>query len=416
MYGIYARQSVERQDSISIEMQTDMCRERVPVGEGYDVYSDRGCTGTNTRRPEYQRMLSDVKSGRLSGIVVYKLDRISRSLLDFARLSEELERHSVKLISCTEELDSGSAMGQMIIRLLIMFAEMEQKMISQRVRDNYRARAAKGMPLGGVPPYGYDKNWDLNTQQAAVVRRIYSMLITGRSLDSIARSLNAENIASPDKSIWTGQQVSRQLKNAAYTKADSRVLSWLQDQGYQLLCKEEDYRTCVTVKKGDSMYIAPASHESIIESETWITAQELLLRRKPSNNGGSGAASFLQGIVICGKCGSSCYVRSNGKGYPYVYFVCRGKRLGICRGLKALRTEQAERFAGAILQQEFFRLMRSKPQPDRELMRLSGKPEVSEPAIEKRWHKLEFQQKKAAASLLIKNIAVTEEETVIFLR
>lgn len=412
MYGIYARQSVERQDSISIEMQTDMCRERIPAGESYDIYSDRGCTGTNTRRPEYQRMLSDVRNGRLGGIIVYKLDRISRSLLDFARLSEELERNSVKLISCTEELDSGSAMGQMIIRLLIMFAEMEQKMISQRVRDNYRARAAKGMALGGVPPYGYEQDWSVNKEQAAVVRRIYSMLLSGRSLDSIARSLNTENIPSPDGSIWTGQQVSRQLRNAAYTKADGKVLSWLKSEGYQLLCNEEEYISCITVKT----YIAPAYHEGIIDSETWLSVQELLSRRKPSNNGGSGAASYLQGLVICGKCGSSCYVRSNGRGYPYVYFVCRGKRLGICSGLKALRTENAERHAGYILQHEISRLVRSEPQPDRELLRLSGQPEVSDVPAEKRWHKLTFQQKKAAASLLIKNIAVTEEETVVFLR
>ncbi len=419
MYGIYARQSVERQDSISIEMQIELCKKRLPTGEECEVYTDRGCTGTNTRRHEYRRMVGDIRTGRLSGIIVYKLDRISRSLLDFARLSEELSKHHVKLCSCSEELDSSSPMGQMIIRLLIMFAEMEQQMISQRIRDNYRARAEKCLPLGGVPPYGYNRDWTVNAKEAENVELIYRLLLRGMSLDSIARKMNSKGIESPSGGKWSGVQISRQLKNIAYAKPDESLLSWLKTAGYQILGSETDYIAqggCIKVDRQGSKYAAKSAHEPIITSEKWLAAQDILLSRKPSANGGSGSTSWLQGFTLCGKCGSSCYVRSNGKGYPYIYMVCRGRRSGICSGLKALRTEQIEKAAGKALEKEIKRLLRPCTQTiDRELAALSQKPHRSG-QLETNFDRMTLDQKKTAASLLIKNVVVTESETVIIFR
>ena len=419
MYGIYARQSVEKQDSISIEMQIDLCMGRVPENETAEVYADRGCTGTNTKRREYQRMLSDIRHGRLSGVIVYKLDRISRSLLDFARLSEELEAHSVKLCSYSEELDSGSPMGKMIIRLLIMFAEMEQQMISQRIRDNYKARALKGMSLGGTLPYGYNKDLTINDTEAETVRLMYSQLLTGMSLDAIARNLNENAVSSPEMSRWTGQQVSRHLKNTAYVRCSADVREWLTHEGIDAAsCGEfSDGKGVITIKSKDAKYAVPGRHDGIIEPDVWLAVQDVLLRRKPSQNGGSGETSWLQGLCLCGKCGSSCYVRGNGKGSPYIYLVCRGKRLGTCTGLKAVRTEKIERLVGSVISREIRKTMvQSKPQSDRELLGLAGKRECESRGKMSGWRELKLNDKKAAAAVLIKNVVLTEDVVTVILR
>ena len=155
MIAIYARQSVERPDSISIAMQVEHCRRICPRSVPQQVYTDRGFSGTNTRRPALQQMLEAVEQGQIESVYVYKLDRISRSLCDFAAMMQEFRRRGVTLHSVRESFDTQTEIGGMLLNLLMMFAELEQKTIAGRVRDNYYARAVQQLALGGVPPYGY---------------------------------------------------------------------------------------------------------------------------------------------------------------------------------------------------------------------------------------------------------------------
>lgn len=461
MYGIYARQSVEKRDSVSIEMQIELCRKLVPDGADVQVYEDRGYTGTNTNRPAFQRMRKEICSGHISGVIVYKLDRISRSLSDFARLSEELELYHVKLISYGENFDTGSPMGMMLVRMLILFAEMEQKTISARIRDNYYTRAEMKKALGGVPPYGYAKDWTIHPQEAAVVLSTFQDALCGKSLDRIARRLSNEKIPSPKGIRWTGAQVGRMLHRAAYVKSNAAVYAYFQRHAAKLLHPAEDFCKacgCITIQANEGLVVAAGTHEGIVPAEIWLAVQELLHQKKPSCNGGSGNTSWLQGLIVCGKCGQSCYVRSNGKGKPYVYFVCRGKRLGLCSGLRAMRTYSVEKAAEQLLAGEVQRLLAEDSDPAEEsilegcsldteiaeiLRFLQEHPDSAEemsPQLEalcrrrnqqniqmrrrvsfpqnnrELWKTLSAEQKKSIAHLLLKNVILTEERMTLIFR
>ncbi|MBQ8515289.1 MAG: recombinase family protein [Ruminococcus sp.] len=449
MYGIYARQSVEKKDSISIEMQVELGRSLLPEGERACVYEDRGYTGTNVNRPAFQQMLVEIRAGHLRGIIVYKLDRISRSLNDFAKLSEELERHHVTLISYGEHLDTGSPMGMMLVRMLIMFAEMEQKTISARIRDNYYARAEMKKPLGGAAPYGYHRDWTVNPVEAAIVFSLFQQVLCGKSFDQLAQMLNGKEIHSPKGKKWTGMQVSRMLRNPVYVKSTAEVHAYFQSKGAQLLHPPEEYAAgngCHSIRKGESDVIAAGSHKGIIDAELWLAVQQALQQRKPSSSAGSGRLSWLQGLVLCGHCGQSCYVRCNGRGY--MYFTCRGRRLGSCKGLKALRTENVEKLAEGVLIKEMEQLLEEntalreeqllrqkeiaqkiaeiREDPDTVEVQLTvlerlyqsrrGKKRAFNNSPVNLWKACSIEQRKAAARLLVKNIIVTEEKYTLILR
>ncbi|MBQ8724082.1 MAG: recombinase family protein [Oscillospiraceae bacterium] len=422
MYAIYARQSLEKKDSISIEMQIDLCSRLVPDERRKEIFTDIGYTGTNTKRPAYKRMLEQVKKGNIECIIAYKLDRISRSLIDFAKLSDVLDNKNVKLISYSEQIDTRSPMGQMLVRLLIMFAEMEQKTISARISDNYLARAEMGKPLGGIKPYGYEDDWKIDSREAEIVGDIYSSLMKGRSFDSIAVSLNSRNVKSPGGNLWTGTQISRILRNPIYVQGNRDVLRYLSSRG-KLLHPENAYCTgkgSMIIERKDGLHIAAGSHKGIIPAEMWLAAQDIILRRKPSSNSGSGKKSWLQGLVLCGKCGSPCYVRGSGNSSEYVYFVCRGKRKGVCEGIHAVRIHLSEEYAGRMLEEEIKRLLLSaeeNSEEDRELNLMTGGTYIQRRKTG--FHsfiRLDFQQKKAAAKLLIKNVIVTEDQIQVVLR
>ncbi|MGN0584561.1 MAG: recombinase family protein [Ruminococcus sp.] len=454
MYAIYARQSVEKKESISIEMQIDLCKMCLPEHEKTGIYEDRGYSGTNTNRPAFRKMLAEVKEGNIKGIIVYKLDRISRSLSDFARLTELLEKQKVKLISYTEHLNTESPTGRMLIQLLIMFAEMEQKTISGRIRDNYMARAEKMLPLGGRVPYGYNSDWSENTRESQEIRKIFSEILSGKSLDAAGRSTY--------KKRFTGTQAGRIIRNPVYVRANEEVIRFLLISGKKMLGRETDYKTGCgihMIRSCGNLYFAPGDHDGIIDPEIWITAQELLKSRSPSSNSGSGKTSWIAGLMQCEKCGSSCYIRSNGRGRPYLYIVCRGRREGICDGFKGLRLEPVESFTEKIICRELEKMdaetgsdkVKSEDNPaetevklenllkiamendsisddltdeiftlERKMQIMSRKEKSKrslfnndKPAL---WKELEFDEKKAAARVLIKKIIIRDEKTTVILK
>ena len=422
MYAIYARQSLDKKDSISIEMQIDLCSRLIPDSAEREIFQDKGFSGTNTRRPAFQKMLSMIKKGDVKCIVVYKLDRISRSLIDFAKLWDVLNNANVKLISYSEQFDTRTPMGEMLVKLLIMFAEMEQKTISARISDNYLARAEMHKPLGGIRPYGYNEKWEICPHEADVVHEIYRCVISGMSFDSTAAMLNKRHEPSPSRSKWTGMQVSRIVKNTVYAAGNEEVRKYLASKG-KLLHSDDEYckgNGCITIQRRNVLYIAAGTHKGIIPAEMWLETQDIIFQRKPSSNSGSGKKSWLQGLVLCGKCGNSCYVRCSGKDDRYVYFVCRGKRNGICQGLSAVKTKPAEEFAAQVLEKEMGKLLREsckKTEQDRELNAIAGMPFTNKKRRAFRgFGMLDFEQKKAAAKILIKNIILTENEISIILR
>ena len=153
--AIYGRQSIDKKDSISIESQFEFCRYELKGGEGKE-YKDKGYSGKNIERPDFQRLLQDIKLGLIKRVIVYKLDRISRSIVDFAKLMELFKQYDVEFVSCTEKFDTSTPMGRAMLNICIVFAQLERESIQMRVQDAFYSRCTKGYYMRGRTPYGFD--------------------------------------------------------------------------------------------------------------------------------------------------------------------------------------------------------------------------------------------------------------------
>lgn len=134
--AIYGRKSVERIDSISIESQIEYCQYEVRGGK-YKTFTDNGFSGKNVDRPQFQVMMEAIRRGEINRVIVYRLDRISRSILDFSTMMEEFQKYGVEFVSCTEKFDTSTPMGRAMLNICIVFAQLERETIQQRVTDAY---------------------------------------------------------------------------------------------------------------------------------------------------------------------------------------------------------------------------------------------------------------------------------------
>ena len=139
---IYARQSVDRKDSISIESQIDFCKYELKGGN-CRVFKDKGYSGKNTDRPEFQKLLGEIRKGKVRRVIVYKLDRISRSILDFATMMELFQEYDVEFVSSTEKFDTSTPMGRAMLNICIVFAQLERETIQKRVTDAYYSQIGR---------------------------------------------------------------------------------------------------------------------------------------------------------------------------------------------------------------------------------------------------------------------------------
>ena len=195
MEAIYARQSIDKKDSVSIETQIEYCRRYADTEP--EVFQDRGFSGKNTNRPAFHRLMEAVETGQVSKIIVYRLDRFSRSIADFGQVWDVLEHHGVEFQSVTENFDTSSPMGRAMLNIVLVFAQLERETIAERVKDNYQHRFSLGAWPGGPAPYGYSltKITDhegrrvsslISNEHAPMVERIFkSYAQEGVSLRSI---------------------------------------------------------------------------------------------------------------------------------------------------------------------------------------------------------------------------------------
>lgn len=350
MTAIYARQSIDKKDSISIETQIDACK-RCCESE-YKIYSDKGWSGKNLDRPQFQQLLADIKSGGIEKIVVYKLDRISRSLNDFSNLMEVFKKYGVEFASTVETFDTSTAIGRAMLGIIMVFAELERENILLRVKDNYYARGEKGLYLGGVPIFGFEKiparldgiktSVLVPNQQISTVEYIYNAYRESRcSLGDIVKVLNEQGIASPGGAAWDSSKVSRLLRSPIYVCADVEVYRYFKDKGAKISNPVEDFtgqRGCFLYGKRESNerkytdvrdhVLSLGLHDGVIPADLWLEVQRKLDGNSQIKRGRSGAYSWLTGHIKCGKCGYSMRAMS-GK-----YFYCTGKaNLHLCEGI-----------------------------------------------------------------------------------
>lgn len=346
MEAVYARQSVDKRDSVSIETQVQLCRRH--AGEDAEVFQDKGFSGKTVNRPAFRRLMEAVEAGRISKIIVYRLDRFSRSIADFGRVWEVLEGRGVEFQSVTEQFDTSSPMGRAMLNIVLVFAQLERETIAERVRDNYRHRFSLGAWPGGPAPYGYalTKITDGEGRRASslaadehapVVRRIFAAYAReGVSLRGLARALNGEGVPGPKRESWDNVTLSRILRSPVYVRATEEVYWWYLSKGLQPRQEADAFdggHACNVIGKrggGPGREFSLSNHRGLIPAELWLSCQEKLERGGPVADNASARNSWLTGLLKCGGCGYAVKVVRDGRSGKR-YLCCSGRsNMGIC--------------------------------------------------------------------------------------
>lgn len=343
--AIYTRQSVDKMDSISIESQLEYCKYETR-GNPYKSYSDKGYSGKNTNRPAFEEMLEDIKQGKISRVIVYKLDRISRSILDFANMMEVFAEHNVEFVSSTERFDTSTPIGRAMLNICIVFAQLERETIQKRVADAYYSRSKRGFYMGGRIPYGFEKvkteidgiktsKYVPIPEEAEQIRLMYSLYADeDNSLGDIIAYFNKNGIKHLRGGMWSVGRISEMLRNPIYVMADADVYDFFKSQGANIINPVSDYtgyNACYlyqgTVSKTRKQLdltdkeIVLAPHQGIIPSGDWLKCRIRCLNNRQSTKTCKATTSWLVGKVKCGKCGYGLtIVKANTKWHRY--FVC----------------------------------------------------------------------------------------------
>lgn len=393
MIAIYARQSVDKRDSISIDTQMEACqKELYALHMPCKIYADRGYSGSNLNRPQFEALLRDIRAGLIDIVTVYRIDRISRSLLDFMRIYEMFQQNGVEFVSCTEKFDTGSPMGKAMLSIIMVFAQLERETIQMRIRDNYYARGEKGLYLGGRAPYGYRKvpveyggihthTFQEDPEQADIVRMLFRAYAeTEASFGHLVKQLNGMGIRTNRGNAWSGVSLGRLIRNPVYVRANADVYLYLKNKGARMNNGAEDYsgengcylyasRDGVTTMKFTDLsrsYVTLGLHLGIIDAATWLRCQAKADGNKVLKNSGKGTHTWLSGLIKCGYCGFAVLAVN---GYRNQFYVsCGGRRRYICSGRKktVLISEIEAIVQSKLLERMRELTVRKQPEPNRE--------------------------------------------------
>jgi len=283
-----------------------------------DRYDDGGFTGGNMDRPALARLLSEIRAGKIDCVVVYKVDRLSRSLLDFAKMMETFDKHHISFVSVTQQFNTATSMGRLVLNILLSFAQFEREIISERTRDKIAATRRKGKWTGGPALLGYDLDpraaqLKVNPKEASRVRAIFELYLQHRALGPTVRELARRR--------WRTKQ--RQNRDGA--KCGGRRFT--RPTLHRLL-------TNVTytgkVRYQNELYAG--EQPALVPLETWQHVQDLLRNNRGSVRGRveNRSGALLQGLLYCTACACAMTPTSSkhgGKRYRY-YLCCGAHRRG----------------------------------------------------------------------------------------
>ena len=316
--AIYTRKSTE--EGLDQEFNTlDAQREsgeayiKSQTHEGWrclaEHYDDGGFSGGTMERPALQRLLADIDAGRVDCVVVYKVDRLSRSLLDFARILETFERRGVAFVSVTQSLDTGTSMGRLMLNVLLSFAQFEREMISERTRDKIAATRKKGKWSGGIPVLGYDvvdRKLVVNDPEAQQVREMFNLYARKRSLLAVVQELDARGWTNK---VWITRKGARR---------GGRLL--IKTSLHQLLTN-----ATYTGKVRHKGELFAGEHLAIVAGDLFDQVQAIL---RAGKNAGSRQSSgeqtvLLRGLARCAVCDRAMSHSYASRGTRrYRYYVC----------------------------------------------------------------------------------------------
>jgi len=319
--AIYCRVSTEEQamEGYSIRGQTEKLKAYVSAKSWaiYDVYLDEGISGKNiTERPAINRMIDDIKSGNVKNVVIFKLDRLTRSVADLMYLIDLFKQYNCAFNSLSESIDTSTASGRMFIKIIGIFAEFERENIGERVRLGKERKAREGYTTSSrYQSFGYDRELGervqrINKNEAATVRRIFDMYVNQNvSMAQIAKALNKEKIKSKTGAAWSTGSIKSLLENCNYAG-----------------------RVRYGMEQPERAFESEGKHEPIISDEMFQQAQIILERNKyiaPTKK--PIERNYFNGFLKCGVCGRNMkshiiYCR----GTPLYNFECMDRTFSAC--------------------------------------------------------------------------------------
>jgi DNA invertase Pin-like site-specific DNA recombinase len=274
------------------------------------VYDDGGFSGASLDRPALKQLLADMDARRIDCVVVYKVDRLSRSLLDFTRLLSLFDRCGVSFVSVTQDFNTATSMGRLTLNILLSFAQFEREIISERTRDKLSAARRKGKWIGGIPVLGYDVAPEggrlvVNETEAEQVRSIFSLCASCAS--------RTEALAAVRSRGWAAKR-------------------WMSARGKhhggELLGMSSLYGLLTNVLyRGDVCHKGmafPGEHPPIVSRELWLEVNQKLKLSRTAPRQKAPVETLLGGVATCGQCGTALKVSSaRCRGEQHVYYVCR---------------------------------------------------------------------------------------------
>lgn len=333
--ALYIRVSTHWQidkDSLPVQREDLINYAKYALGiDKYEIFEDAGYSAKNTDRPAFQQMMSRLRTGEFSHLLVWKIDRISRNLLDFAEMYSEIKKLGITFVSKNEQFDTSNAMGEAMLKIILVFAELERNMTSERVTAVMLSRASNGQWNGGRIPFGYDydkemRTFSINEAEAAVINLIYDTYEETNSLLYVARTLNEKGIRPRSGLPWNPTTISTMLKNPFYTGAyrynyHDETASGGNTSGKHLKDKSE-------------WIFIENHHPAIIPSERQALVLETLEQNRRSNKRSSKTYTrknthIFAGLLYCHYCGKqmqSTVDRVRADGYRPSIYACVQKR------------------------------------------------------------------------------------------
>ena len=269
-------------------------------------YDDGGFSGGTMNRPALQELFADIEAGLVDMVVVYKIDRLSRSLFDFSKIVALFEKHNVSFVSVTQSFNTSNSSGKLMLNILLSFAQFERELTGERIRDKFASSLKKGMWMGGNPPLGYDvkdRNLIINEDEAKIINFIYDKFLETESYFLVADLLNQAGYKTKVRHLKTGKTTGGGL---------------FQPNAVLHILRNPYYKGCVT-HKGQT-YLG--QHEAIIPENKWNQVQEVF-KQSSTHEKKSHTAALLSGIIRCGCCdapmSATCCVKKSKK---YRYYTC----------------------------------------------------------------------------------------------
>ncbi|WP_102845496.1 recombinase family protein, partial [Methylocella silvestris] len=314
--AIYTRKSSEEgldQAFNSLDAQREACAAFIVLQkqEGWvpapALYDDGGYSGGSMERPALKRLIADIEAGKVDAVVVYKVDRLTRALSDFAKLVDVFDARGVSFVSITQQFNTTTSMGQLTLNMLLSFAQFEREMIGERVRDKIAASKKKGMWMGGMPPLGYDvkdRKLVVNAEEARLVVDIFERYLALKSVHALRAELADVGIGSKRRVRADGSEYGGQafFRGALYALLQNRL-----------------FRGEISHKS--SVY--PGEHAAIVDAGLWDAVQATLAANRVDRATGAGirAPSLLAGMVFGANGERLTPTHAVKKGARYRYYV-----------------------------------------------------------------------------------------------